>query len=239
MFSSPPDCFMCGEQSLEGATKRFVRFASCFLAALFRTAAHVFVSTPSPLKSRLRIHSQSTPSDCHPRSHIVRSSAVARSTLVVFLLSFSSYVAITLLALPVSFLVTLITPLASALDIAPYAFVKHEVGKLSGIASHTVSASPFIFFSSFLEVLFTSQAIALRMTVCVRLPWCLWHATVWCTHPIRRFVHLLSRPLSTVYLGFSLPSDGSIDLRASEMSFSSRGAHSRMSLMDPLVSCTA
>ncbi|KAI0753632.1 hypothetical protein C8Q74DRAFT_1305926 [Fomes fomentarius] len=24
------------------------------------------------------------------------------------------------------------------------------------------------------------------MTICVRLPWCLWHATVWCTHPIRR-----------------------------------------------------
>ncbi|KAI0753641.1 hypothetical protein C8Q74DRAFT_1222214 [Fomes fomentarius] len=73
-------------------------------------------------------------------------------------------------------LAVILTPIASALDIALYASVKHEVGKLTGAPSNT--------------------AIALRMTLCVRLPWCF----VWLMHPIRRLGHVATQQVIHSFL---------------------------------------
>ncbi|KAI0753617.1 hypothetical protein C8Q74DRAFT_1211098 [Fomes fomentarius] len=75
-------------------------------------------------------------------------------TLVAFLLSLSSHVTVTLLASLASFLAALLTLIAFAVDIALYAFVKHEVHKLSGVASNTNTAPAFwMTFVSFLLLL--------------------------------------------------------------------------------------
>lgn len=91
------------------------------------------------------------------------SSAATGVTLVAFLLSLSSHVTVTLLASLASFLAALLALIAFAVDIALYAFVKHEVHKLSGVASNTNTApgelpsrclrSLFSFLSSFLALL--------------------------------------------------------------------------------------
>ena len=61
-------------------------------------------------------------------------------TLIAFLLSLSTHVTFTLLASLTSFLAAVLTLIAFAVDIALYAFVKHEVGKLSGVGSNTNTA---------------------------------------------------------------------------------------------------
>ena len=58
-------------------------------------------------------------------------------TLVAFLLSLSAHVTLTLLASLASFLAALLTLIAFAIDIALYAFVKHQMGKLAGANEHT------------------------------------------------------------------------------------------------------
>ncbi|KAI0742486.1 hypothetical protein C8Q80DRAFT_1109547 [Daedaleopsis nitida] len=64
-------------------------------------------------------------------------------TLVAFALSLSSHVTMTLLASLTSFLAALLTLIAFAVDIALYAFVKHESGKLSGVSSNTDTGPAF------------------------------------------------------------------------------------------------
>ena len=61
-------------------------------------------------------------------------------TLIAFLLSLSSHVTMTLLASLASFLAALLALIAFAVDIALYAYVKHQVGKLDGVASNTDTA---------------------------------------------------------------------------------------------------
>lgn len=58
-------------------------------------------------------------------------------TGIAFLLSLSTHVTFTLLASLVSFLAALLTLIAFAIDIALYAFVKHQMGKLTGVIQHT------------------------------------------------------------------------------------------------------
>lgn len=61
-------------------------------------------------------------------------------TLVAFILSLSTHVTFMLLASLVSFLAALLTLIAFAIDIALYAFVKHQFGKLTGVNEHTSTA---------------------------------------------------------------------------------------------------
>jgi len=64
-------------------------------------------------------------------------------TLIAFLLSLSTHVTFTLLASLTSFLAALLTLIAFAIDIALYAYVKHQMGKLSGVNEHTNTAPAF------------------------------------------------------------------------------------------------
>ena len=59
---------------------------------------------------------------------------------IALLLSLSSHITVTLLASIVSFLAALITLIAFAIDIALFAFVKHEMKKLTGVRSNTNTA---------------------------------------------------------------------------------------------------
>jgi SUR7/PalI family len=59
---------------------------------------------------------------------------------IALLLSLSSHITVTLLASIVSFLAALITLIAFAIDIALFAFVKHEMKKLTGVSSNTNTA---------------------------------------------------------------------------------------------------
>ena len=61
-------------------------------------------------------------------------------THTAFLLSLSSHVAVTLLAPLTSFLAALLTLIAFAVDIAFFVFVKHQMGKLDGVAARTITA---------------------------------------------------------------------------------------------------
>ena len=61
-------------------------------------------------------------------------------TLIAFLLSLSSHVTLTLLASLTSFLAALLTLIAFAVDIALFAFVKHEMGKLDSVDASTDTA---------------------------------------------------------------------------------------------------
>ena len=73
--------------------------------------------------------------------------AAAGLTLVAFVLSLSSQVTLTLLASLASFLAALLTLIAFAIDIALYAFVKSQMGKLTGVIEHTRTgpgASPLV-----------------------------------------------------------------------------------------------
>ncbi|KAH8102707.1 actin cortical patch SUR7/pH-response regulator pali [Cristinia sonorae] len=64
-------------------------------------------------------------------------------TFIAFLLSLSSHVTFTLLASLTSFLAALITLVAFAIDIALYAYVKHQMGKLDGVRTNTNTAPAF------------------------------------------------------------------------------------------------
>ena len=58
-------------------------------------------------------------------------------TLIALLLSLSTHITMTLLASLTSFLAALLTLIAFAIDIALYAFVKHQMAKLTGVIEHT------------------------------------------------------------------------------------------------------
>ena len=69
-------------------------------------------------------------------------------TFVAFILSLSTQVTVALLASLASFLAALLTLIAFAIDIALYVYVKHQMGKLTGVIEHTntapgASLSPF------------------------------------------------------------------------------------------------
>jgi len=64
-------------------------------------------------------------------------------TFAAFAMSFSSHLTVTLLASITSFLAAFITLLAFAVDIALYAYVKHQVKKLPNTTIETVTAPAF------------------------------------------------------------------------------------------------
>ena len=75
---------------------------------------------------------------------LVRNPNTPLATVVSFialLLSFSTHITVTLLASLVSFLAALITFIAFAIDIALFAFVKHEVGNLNN-SNFTTNTAP-------------------------------------------------------------------------------------------------
>ncbi|KAF9791956.1 pali-domain-containing protein [Thelephora terrestris] len=75
-------------------------------------------------------------------------------SFIALLLSFSTHITVTLIASLVSFLAALITLIAFAIDIALFAFVKHEVGKLSGSRFMTNTAPAFwMTFAAFILLL--------------------------------------------------------------------------------------
>ncbi|KAF9256202.1 hypothetical protein L218DRAFT_966549 [Marasmius fiardii PR-910] len=76
------------------------------------------------------------------------------ATFIAFLLSFSSHVTITLIASLMSFLAALITLIAFAVDIALYAFLKHEAKGINDVRADTVTAPGFwLTFVSFILLL--------------------------------------------------------------------------------------
>ena len=66
--------------------------------------------------------------------------AAAGVALIALLLSLSTHVTLTLLASLASFLASLLALIAFAVDIALYAYVKHQMGKLAGVESNTDTA---------------------------------------------------------------------------------------------------
>lgn len=58
-------------------------------------------------------------------------------TFIALLLSFSTHVTMTLLSSLISFLAALLTLIAFAIDIALYAYVKHQMKKLDGVIANT------------------------------------------------------------------------------------------------------
>ena len=89
-----------------------------------------------------------------PETKLILCPIATGVTFIAFLLSLSSHVTVTLLASLTSFLAAVLTLIAFAVDIALYAFLKHEVGKLSGVSSNTDTApgefqsTPLAFFTS-------------------------------------------------------------------------------------------
>ncbi|KAI0070875.1 pali-domain-containing protein [Panus rudis PR-1116 ss-1] len=72
-------------------------------------------------------------------------------TLIAFILSLSSHITMRLLAALVSFLAALLTLIAFAIDIALYAWVKHQIHNLDGVSSNTNTAPGFwLTFVSFI-----------------------------------------------------------------------------------------
>ncbi|KAH9886961.1 hypothetical protein C8Q73DRAFT_266718 [Cubamyces lactineus] len=81
-------------------------------------------------------------------------------TFIALLLSLSTHVTFTLLASLVSFLAALLTLIAFAIDIALYAYVKHQMGKLDGVASNTDTAPGFwMTFVAFLLLCFAGCTV--------------------------------------------------------------------------------
>jgi len=75
-------------------------------------------------------------------------------TFVAFILSLSTHITATLLASIVSFLAALLTLIAFAIDIALFAFVKHEMKKLDGVSPNTLTGPGFwLTFVSFILLL--------------------------------------------------------------------------------------
>ncbi|EPQ55636.1 pali-domain-containing protein [Gloeophyllum trabeum ATCC 11539] len=74
-------------------------------------------------------------------------------TFIALLLSFSTHVTVTLLASIVSFLAALLTLIAFAIDIALYAYVHHEMGKLSGSVNTDTAPGFWLTFVSLILLL--------------------------------------------------------------------------------------
>ncbi|KAK1216735.1 hypothetical protein PQX77_020622 [Marasmius sp. AFHP31] len=64
-------------------------------------------------------------------------------TFIALLLSFSTHVTVTLISSIVSFLAALLTLIAFAVDIALYAFLKHEAKKVNNVRADTKTAPGF------------------------------------------------------------------------------------------------
>ncbi|KAJ6614679.1 hypothetical protein B0H10DRAFT_2044334 [Mycena sp. CBHHK59/15] len=64
-------------------------------------------------------------------------------TFIAFVMSFSTHHLVTLLASLTSFLAALLTLIAFAIDIALYAFVHHEIGKLPDVRGKTTTSAAF------------------------------------------------------------------------------------------------
>ncbi|KAJ7255425.1 hypothetical protein B0H12DRAFT_1233044 [Mycena haematopus] len=64
-------------------------------------------------------------------------------TFIAFAMSFSTHHMVTLLASLTAFLAALLTLIAFAIDIALYAFVHHEIGKLPDVDGHTTTSAAF------------------------------------------------------------------------------------------------
>jgi len=64
-------------------------------------------------------------------------------TFFALALSFSTHTTVTLVSSLVSFLAALLTLIAFAIDIALYAFVKHEIHKLPGVSGDTLTGPGF------------------------------------------------------------------------------------------------
>ena len=69
-------------------------------------------------------------------------------TLVALLLSFSTHVTVRLAASLTAFLAAFLTFIAFVCDIALYAWVKHQVGKLEGVDSNTDTAPGALMYRS-------------------------------------------------------------------------------------------
>ncbi|KAK7459667.1 hypothetical protein VKT23_009648 [Stygiomarasmius scandens] len=82
-------------------------------------------------------------------------------TFIALCLSFSSHITVTLLASIVSFLAALLTLIAFAIDIALFAFVRHETGNVAGVGAHTNTAPGF--WLTFVSLILTLLA---GCTVC-------------------------------------------------------------------------
>lgn len=96
-------------------------------------------------------HSQMLNVTLHTHIAIVYIAAVV--TFLALLLSFSTHVTVTLVASLVSFLAALITLIAFAIDIALYAYVKHEMKKLN-VGANTITAPGFwLTFAAFILLL--------------------------------------------------------------------------------------
>jgi hypothetical protein len=79
---------------------------------------------------------------------------------VALLLSCSTHITVTLLASIVSFVAALITLIAFAIDIALYAFVKHEMKKLVDVSPNTVTGPGFwLVFASFILLILASCTV--------------------------------------------------------------------------------
>ncbi|KAI0640994.1 hypothetical protein C8Q79DRAFT_993873 [Trametes meyenii] len=83
-------------------------------------------------------------------------------TLIALLLSLSTHVTLTLLASLTSFLAAALTLIAFAIDIALYAWVKHQMGMLDGVSASTDTAPGFwLTFVSFLLLCFAGCTVCL------------------------------------------------------------------------------
>ncbi|KIK64991.1 hypothetical protein GYMLUDRAFT_39402 [Collybiopsis luxurians FD-317 M1] len=99
-------------------------------------------------------HGYSTPiSDTNKDASVIISGSWTRGlavhpvatavTFIALLFSFSSHVTVTLIASILSFLAALITLIAFAIDIALFAFLRHEVGEIPALKATTNTAPGF------------------------------------------------------------------------------------------------
>ncbi|KAI8992788.1 hypothetical protein BD414DRAFT_482207 [Trametes punicea] len=81
-------------------------------------------------------------------------------TFIALLLSLSTHVLFTLLASLTAFLAALLTLIAFAIDIALYAWLKHQMSKLAGVGSNTDTAPGFwMTFVAFLLLCFAGCTV--------------------------------------------------------------------------------
>jgi hypothetical protein len=75
-----------------------------------------------------------------PRQTQPLSFSATAVTFIAFLLSFSTHISVTLISSLVSFLAAFLTLIAFAIDIALFAFVHHEAGKVNDVGADTNTA---------------------------------------------------------------------------------------------------
>jgi len=81
-------------------------------------------------------------------------------TFIAFAMSFSQHLTVTLLASLVSFLAALLTLIAFAIDIALFAYLKHQVNKLSDVHATTKTGAGFwLTFVSLICLLFAGCTV--------------------------------------------------------------------------------